>query len=370
MRSPTQAQQTTIGIESLSDREVSDVLRDDSVRDIAPIMPTVQIIPQADGPVSEVSEENWGISAIGADKTKYRGAGVSVAVLDSGVDFNHSAFAGIKSEIRDFSGDGERDARGHGTHCAGIIFGRDVAGKRIGVAPGVSRALSAKVLRDDGRGDSGMLVEALQWAAARRADIVCLSLGFDFAGMIASRIRNGWPEELAASQSLVAYRANLRIFDAITGLLKAQAATGNVPLIVAAAGNQSRRSERRDFRIGVSLPAAAADVMSVGAIGRDGERYRIADFSNAGPTVCAPGVDIMSTWPGDGFRTSSGTSTACPFVCGLAALWLEKLRKSGRKVDPSGLAARLRSATTTGGLGADYDPMDFGEGMVLAPTDD
>lgn len=368
-RDPGAGSRPIVSIENLSAREASEASRDDMVQEVAPIMPTVEIAPQDNGVAPAVSGGNWGIAAVGADKTKFSGAGVSVAVLDTGVDTGHPAFDGVKIDPKDFTGDGDKDVRGHGTHCAGIIFGHDVDGERIGVARGITTALTGKVLRDDGRGDSGMLVEALQWAAARKVDIVCISLGFDFAGMIAGRIRDGWPEELAASQCLVAYRANLRVFDAITSLLKAQAGVGSAPLIVAAAGNQSRRRVRADFRIGVSLPAAAMDVISVGAVGRDMDRYRVADFSNAAPTLCAPGVDIVSAWPGGTLHSASGTSMACPFVCGVAALCLEKLRKSGRRVDAAGLAARLRSGATTRSLGEEFDPVDFGEGMVLAPTD-
>jgi subtilisin family serine protease len=333
-------------------------------------MPTRLITPQDNGEVTEGSGGNWAIAAVGADKTKFTGAGVSVAILDSGIDRNHPAFAGMNIVPKDFTGEGDEDTRGHGTHCAGIVFGRDVGGARIGVARGITTAFSVKVLKKDGSGDTGMLIEGLQWAARRKVDIASMSLGLDFPGMVADRIRKGWPEELAISQGLVAYRANLRIFDALMNLLKTQGGLSTAPLIIAAAGNQSRRRERSDFRIGLSLPAAALDVISVGAVSREGDHYRIADFSNAWPVLCAPGVDIVSAWPGGTLRSSNGTSMAGPVVCGVAALWLEKLRKSGRRVDATGLAARLRSSATRSGLLDPFDPADYGEGMVAAPTDD
>ena len=361
---------SVLSVESLSKEAASEVGKDDSVQDIVPVMPTSLITPQDNGEVSEVSGGNWGIAAVGADKTKFTGAGVSVAILDSGIDTSHPAFAGMNIVTQDFTGEGDEDLRGHGTHCAGIVFGRDVGGARIGVARGITTAFSLKVLRKDGSGDTGMLVDGLQWAARRKVDIASVSLGLDFPGMVADRIRKGWPEELAVSQGLVAYRANLRVFDSVMNLLKASGGLGGAPLIVAASGNQSRRRERSDFRIGLSLPAAALDVISVGAVARDGDRYRIADFSNAWPVLCAPGVGIVSAWPGGTLRSSNGTSMAGPVACGVAALWLEKLRKSGRRVDSTGLGARLRSSATRDGLQDPFDPADYGEGMVVAPTDD
>lgn len=360
----------TVTVESLSNDDATKAAEDDSVEEIAHVMPTSLIAPQDSGEVSQASGDNWAVAAVGAEQTKFSGAGVSVAILDSGIDKNHPAFAGMNIVSQDFTGEGDEDLRGHGTHCAGIVFGRDVNGGRIGIARGITTAFSVKVLRKDGSGDTGMLIEGLQWATRRKVDIASLSLGLDFPGMVAERIRKGWPEELAISQGLVAYRANLRVFDTLMSFLKANTGLGQAPLIVAAAGNQSRRHERADFRIGTSLPAAAADVISVGAVGRDGEQYRIADFSNAWPVLCAPGVGIVSAWPGGTLRSSNGTSMAGPVVCGVAALWLEKLRKSGRRVDPTGLGARLRASATRKGLPDPFDPTDYGEGMVMAPTDE
>ena len=88
------------------------------------------------------------------DRSTWTGEGVTVAVLDTGIDSKHPAFAGVDIVEKDFTGTGNGDRQGHGTHCAGTIFGRDVDGKRIGVARGVKRALIGKVLGDEGGGDS------------------------------------------------------------------------------------------------------------------------------------------------------------------------------------------------------------------------
>jgi len=98
-----------------------------------------------------------------------RALGITVAVLDTGIDSTHPAFTGVTLIEEDFSGSGNGDVQGHGSHCAGTIFGRDVDGTRIGVAPGVDRALIGKVLGDDGSGDSIGLFRGIQWATDQGA---------------------------------------------------------------------------------------------------------------------------------------------------------------------------------------------------------
>ena len=90
---------------------------------------------------------------------------MTVAVLDTGIDVGHAAFTGIKIIEEDFSGSGNGDREGHGTHCAGTIAGRAVNGTRIGIAPGIAELRVGKVLTDDGFGDSEMLFRGIQWAA-------------------------------------------------------------------------------------------------------------------------------------------------------------------------------------------------------------
>ena len=83
---------------------------------------------------------------MGADTSSCTGNGIVVAVLDTGIDASHPAFAGVEVIQKDFTGEGDGDQHGHGTHCAGTIFGRNVNGTRIGVAMGVKKALIGKVL--------------------------------------------------------------------------------------------------------------------------------------------------------------------------------------------------------------------------------
>jgi len=355
----------TLSVEKVPDHAVAELIADPQVQLATPTMPTRLIQPFN----SEIAEPaaNWGISAVKAAQSRYTGAGVIMAILDTGIDRTHPAFAGVDLAEKDFSGQGDGDRQGHGTHCAGTIFGRDIDGRRIGVARGIQRALIGKVLGDDGSGQSEMVFEALNWAMREKADIISMSLGFDFPGMIVRLTSDGWPVDLATSTALEAYRGNLRMFDAIMGVLKAQSAFGVSPLVIAAAGNESRRDMNHEYRIAASLPAAADDVISVAAIGRAGENYAVANFSNSLALVAAPGVDITSAWPGGGLRSISGTSMACPHVAGIAALWWEYIRSSGNKPTPKNVTARLLANARKNVFAEDVDEADIGQGIVTAP---
>jgi subtilisin family serine protease len=329
-------------------------------------MPIRLIAPLSHSSVS--GGDSWGIAAVKADASTRTGDGVTVAVLDTGIDRSHSAFAGVDLVERDFSGDGDGDVHGHGTHCAGTIFGRDVDGVRIGLARGVGRALIGKVLRDDGSGESDMIFEAMTWALQSRVQVISMSLGFDFPGLVGQMINDGWPAELATSTALEAYTGNLRMFDAIMGVMRAQQPFGGSPIVVAASGNESLRDQRSDFKIAASLPAAADGVVSVGAVRARENGFDIASFSNTRPVLVAPGVDIVSAAAGGGLVAMSGTSMACPHVAGVAALWWQAI--AGGQVRPSStsVTARLISSARSDVFASGLDSADTGEGMLTAPA--
>ena len=307
----------------------------------------------------------WGIAATMADKSSLRGKGVTVAVLDTGIARDHPAFARFTDEtliVKDFTDPAGTctDQQGHGTHCAGTIFGGEVGGTRIGIAPEVSRALIGKVIPDDRGGDAGMLFEAMHWASRNQANIVSMSLGFDFPGMVAQLVDEGTPQEVAVSNALVIFTRNLRGFDRLMNFLRSN---GDM-LVVAAAGNESRRTDSGDFRISASLPSATDHVVAVGAYGRTGKSYTIAPFSNTDVGISAPGVDILSAGLGGGLVELSGTSQACPHVAGLGALWWQKL---GSMADPDSVRGELLHAATRAKLPSDIADADCGRGRALAP---
>jgi subtilisin family serine protease len=353
-----------IDVEQLDKGEVRALGRDPDVRAIAPVMPTSLVRPLE---VTEPATTAWGITAVRADQSLRSGAGVVVAVLDTGIDASHPAFSGVHVTQRDFSGSGDGDNQGHGTHCAGTIFGRDVDGTRIGVAPGVEQAFIGKVLGDDGTGDSDMIFRGIQWAIDNGAQVVSMSLGFDFPGLVKELVDQSWPADLATSAALEAYRANLRMFDALMQVARSREPFGGGSVIVAAAGNESRREVDPDYEIAVSIPAAAEGVVSVGALGESDEGLQIAPFSNTFPQISGPGVNVLSAKAGGGLVSHSGTSMATPHVAGVAALWWEDLAATALPSSARAATAKLLASASTAGLAPDVEVADRGVGIVQAP---
>ncbi|MDH2425063.1 S8 family serine peptidase [Sphaerisporangium sp. TRM90804] len=209
-----------------------------------------------------------------------RGDGVTVAVIDSGVDTRHPQVRVARSI--DLTGTGPQDCVGHGTAVAGIIAGDDMREIPFaGVAPKV-RLISIKQTNSE-TGDVGLLAKAIIRAADLRADVVNVSIQANDAPDLKSAV------DYALSMDVV---------------------------IVAAAGN----IKKEDGTPAPAYPAAYPGVLSVGSAGPDGKR---TDFSNATTpvSVLAPGTSITSTWPGSGYRQDlEGTSYAAPYVAGVAAL--------------------------------------------------
>jgi subtilisin family serine protease len=358
--------QPKIEVESMDRAARLDLLRDPEVVEVVPTMPTRLIEPVAFSAAGR--GDAWGISAVGAKDCEYSGRGVKLAVLDTGIDRTHPAFAGVNIVEQDFTGSGNGDRQGHGTHCAGTIFGRDVNGRRIGIARGVESVLIGKVISDNAGGDSEMLFKGLTWAADNGADVVSMSLGFDFTDRVRSLVEgSGWPIELATSDTLEVYRNNIRVFDSLMDSLRARQAFSGGSVVVAASGNESRRSERKDYVIGTSVPAAAFGIVSVGAVSRSGKKFDIAPFSNAEPSVCAPGVDITSAKVGGGLTNMSGTSMACPHAAGVAALWWEYVRSHGLPRRADIVSTRMIAAARPDVFTQATTEPDRGCGLVSAP---
>ncbi|MEU4553989.1 type VII secretion-associated serine protease mycosin [Micromonospora violae] len=223
------------------------------------------------------------------------GAGVTVAVVDSGVDRVHPQLAGrvlAGTDLLDPGGDGGRDCAGHGTGVASIIAAAprpDVAFR--GLAPG-ARILPVRVSeqqvvqgRESGRTVSAdEFARAIRWAVDHDADVVNLSV--------------------------VLYADDPEVRSAVR-----YAVDRNV-VLVAAAGNLHDSGDPRPF------PASYDGVLGVGAIGADGGR---ATFSQTGPYVdlVAPGSEVLTAAPGLGHHRVEGTSYAAPFVAATAALLRE-----------------------------------------------
>lgn len=353
-----------VSVESMEAGDLREAARDPGVVGIARAMPTKLIAPMP----GDEAAPTWGIEAVGADTSPADGSGVLACVLDTGIDADHPAFAGVDLVEKDFSGDGNGDRQGHGSHCAGTVFGRDVDGQRIGVARGVERALIGKVLGDNGSGGSEMLFQAMQWASDNNAQVISMSLGFDFPGLTARLIADGYPADLAASITIEAFLANIRVFDALMAMIEAKAAFNGGTIVVAASGNESKRDQHPNYEVSASVPAAALGVISVGALGQTDGGLEVARFSNTNPVVSAPGVNVVSAKTGGGLVAFNGTSMACPHVAGVAALWWQTIREMGVPATASAVVARLRASSVTDVFAPGVDVADRGDGLVQSPS--
>nr|WP_212839579.1 type VII secretion-associated serine protease mycosin [Catellatospora sp. IY07-71] len=206
------------------------------------------------------------------------GSGVTVAVIDSGVDGTHPDLQGSVLPGVDLSsegpGDGHRDASGHGTSMAGLIAAH---GKVRGIAPD-AKILPVRAFTTEGFG--GVTRESILWAVEHGADVISISAGGDSADPGVRR--------------------------AIDEALKRDV------VVVAAAGNRPADQQ-------VIYPAAFPGVVAVGAVNKDGVQ---SSLSVTGPAVvvAAPGDDITSTGLKHRWSNGSGTSGATAIVAGAAAL--------------------------------------------------
>ncbi|HLW18097.1 MAG TPA: S8 family serine peptidase [Actinomycetota bacterium] len=252
--------------------------------------------------------QQWGLTKIHADQawTKAKGAGITIAIVDTGIDLTHPDLkAHIASHYDCTSGScvggatAGNDDNGHGSHVAGIAAA--VTGNGVGVA-GVApsaKLMAVKVLDSSGSGNCSNIVTGIRFASDHGARVINLSLGPE-TGLLDFILGNSCVQDL---QNAAAY------------------AYGRGDVVVIAAGNQSLKS---------AYNSSALEV--VGATGPNDE---VASYSNTGANVYAPGGDasgqcqsstncILSTWMNGGYALDQGTSMAAPHVSGLAALLLSE----------------------------------------------
>ncbi|MFI9647861.1 type VII secretion-associated serine protease mycosin [Streptomyces sp. NPDC052040] len=235
----------------------------------------------------------WSLQRLLLDQLRGQatGKGVTVAVVDTGVDDSNPQLRGAVLPGGDYVGHsgGTQDDEGHGTRVAGIIAARPLKGTGFaGIAPD-ARILSFRYTgAQDKQGDSKTMSEAITAAVAKGAKIINIS------------------------SDTADKKDNLPLRNAVAAAVRSGA------LIVAAAGNDGA-----DGRPADTYPASYPGVLAVAASDRNDER---AFFSQAGDfvDVAAPGVGMVSTVPKGGQCTADGTSFAAPYVTGVAALLKQK----------------------------------------------
>lgn len=301
----------------------------------------------------------WGIEEVGADRSEREGGGVTVAVLDTGINKDHPAFDGTLIVGRNFcDGEPDEDVDGHGTHCAGTIFGKDVGKTRIGIARKIDRALIAKVIGENG-GASDAIIKAIQWAQLEGAHVISMSLGMDFPGYVQRLVQKGLDIPEATSLALAGYTMNLRMFDKLSRGIAGQDGLVAGSVVTAAAGNESKMPR---YTIMVAPPASAEEFVSVAALGRG---KTLADFSNVGAKLAAPGVEILSASLNGGLETMSGTSMATPHVAGVAALWAGELLAAKKEASAAKVIEMMKAKAK--GLQPSISERDVAWGLVQAP---
>ncbi|MDH7507457.1 MAG: S8 family peptidase, partial [Candidatus Thermoplasmatota archaeon] len=272
------------------------------------IIPNYKISATLDVSVPLINaDELWKMKD--SNNVNITGKGVNIAILDTGVDYNHPDLKDnyIEAGSYDFINNDTdpMDDNGHGTHCAGIICGKGYSSnfKYVGVAPD-AKYYAIKILDENGNGNFETYLSGMEKALdpngdgdySDHADIISLSFGTNTPG-----------------------RPDDQFCEIVDNVVKE-----GIVVVVAAGNNGS------DFNT-ITSPGCARLSICVGATDKNDV---IASFSSCGPVewdgnylvkpdIVAPGVNIISTKKGGGYIAKSGTSMSAPHVAGAAALILQ-----------------------------------------------
>ena len=273
--------------------------------------------------------DNWWIQSYGFDQTQLDGAGVTIAVIDTGIDSSHPDLLGTVIDGVDFSTVGVPNGTSgvgsssfHGTMVASLIAGQGSTGSGvIGLAPKAKLLAISIGLGVPGSNTDDQIAQAVRWAVDHDADIINLSL---------TRNSQTWPRSWDDAFSY---------------------AFENDVLVVAAAGNRTDQSSRP------SAPATIPGVVSVGGVTKNQEPAE-ASTAGLGVAISAPAEDLLGAYPGEGYRLWDGSSAAAPLVSGLLAL----MKQADPKASANDLIKRLLTSATDLGLPG-YDA-NYGHGVI------
>ena len=321
-----------IAVEVPADK-LKEIVSDDSVEKIYPDKIYYSTLDTSVGMINAPSFWNQG----------YKGRGIKIAVLDTGIDSTHSMLMGKIIAEKAFTGeDHTYDVRGHGTHVSGIAAGKDNGDGYNGVAP-EALLINAKVLKDeDGSGFTSQIIAAMEWAADPDGN----PLTDDGADIISMSIGGAYNDP------------DTPYIEAIRDAVRKGV------VVVASSGNcgEGCPSDNCNGYIGVTAPGNVKEAITIGSVGKD---YAAAcsssgeDIPGVGikPDVVAPGTNIISSIPG-GYSVKSGTSMAAPHVSGAIALLLEKYP------DYTPLQIKQALESTATDLGSPGKDTRYGSGLI------
>ena len=233
---------------------------------------------------------DYGVNLLGAplEWNETMGRGISVGVIDTGVDFTHVDLKDRVAEYINFTTEhGLDDLSGHGTHVSGILAASLNGVGVVGVAP-EAELYVAKAFKQDGSGDDKAIADSLEWLIKKDVKVINMSFASETpSDVIYSKIK----------------KANEK------GII-----------LVAAAGNDANTKDS------IGYPAKWKEVIAVTAVDFD---KKFASFSSVGKEaqIAAAGKEIYSTLPDNSYGVLSGTSMAAPLISGASALLQSKAKK-------------------------------------------
>ena len=303
-------------------------------------LPPLQETRQHPKETDDLLVSTWGLEKIRAlavwGAHGVRGKGVTIGLLDTGVDSSHPDLKNKIAHWAEFDSLGNllpdskpHDSSEHGTHCAGTLVGGKKSGRYIGIAPEAKLA-AALVLNGEEGGTDAQVLAGIDWAVETKVDVINLSLG-------------GWVIDPETPPTYT---------EAILSCIAA-----GIP-VVAAIGNEGQQTTGSPGNDQFALSVGATDPQDRAAAFSGGRTMvlRECDYIDpkylpllySKPDLSAPGVAIYSSVPGGGWKAMSGTSMAAPHVAGAIALLLSATQI--RKKESGAHRAFLISDLVTGSV--------------------